>query len=151
MARTKRQIYPDFSCFIEEIDKNGITVELLQKIIQRHRGNHLYNKKLYEQYRVLEGSTKISNRKLKYNRRNEVNNQIHCAFMNEIVDFKTGYFVGKPIAYGYAKGEEAEEVTGGTDAVDAATKVVTDFTVRNNMFGVDMETVKYASIYGYFQ
>lgn len=40
-------------------------------------------------------------------------------------------------------------VTGGEVAVDRATKAITDFVTLNNMFGVDMETTKFASIYGY--
>ncbi len=51
--------------------------------------------------------------------------------------------------YGYSKGEEAEETTGGKEAVDRATKALTDFITRNNMYGCDMEITKFASIYGY--
>lgn len=147
--RNRKQLYPDYSAFITEIRENGITVELLQKILQRHRDNSLYNRKLYDRYTGLDGAIPIRRRRPRYEKQNAINNKINCSFMNEIVDFKTGYFVGKPIAYGYSKGDEAEEVTGGVEAVDEATKAITDFVVRNNMYGVDMETVKLASIYGY--
>lgn len=149
MARTKKQLYPDLTAFITEIDENGINVELLQKIIQRHRPNAKYNEELYDRYMTIEGGTPIFQRRTPYNRERDINNKINNAFMQEIVNFKTGYFAGKPIGYGYSRGEEAEEVTGGAEGVDAATKIITDFTVRNNMYGVDMEVIKYASIYGY--
>ena len=149
MARNTEQLYPDFGCFIKEINENGISIELIQKIIQRHKENALYNKNLYEQYVGIEDSIEINKRVPRFKKGNPINNKLHCAFVNEIVDFKTGYFVGKPIAYGYSRGNEAEQVTGGEIAVDVATKAVTDFVVRNNMYGVDMETVKRASICGY--
>ena len=149
MARNKKQIYPDFTSYIAEIQDNGISVLLLQKIIQKHRENALYNKKLYDRYMAVAGGVPIFERDAHYQKKNEINNKINNAFFSEIVDFKTGYFVGKPIGYGYGKGEEAEEVTGGSEAVDIATKTITDFVVRNNMYGVDMEVVKFASIYGY--
>ena len=149
MSRKLKELYPDYSQFIEEIKKNGISVDLLQKIIQKHKPNALYNRKLYERYMTMDGAVPIFNRKERYEEEKPINNKINNDFFSEIIDFKTGYFAGKPIGYGYSKGDEAEEVTGGTEAVDIATKAVTDFVTRNNMYGVDMETTKFASIYGY--
>lgn len=133
---------------ITELRKNGITVDLLYKIIQKHRFNSQYNKRLYGRYRTLENEVPIFNRVPRFDE-DSINNKINNDFFSEIVDFKTGYFAGEPISYGYSKGAEAEEATGGEVAVDRATKAITDFTTRNNMYGVDMETTKFASIYGY--
>lgn len=149
MSRFSYQLYPDFSAFINEIRQNGISTGLLQKIIERHQNNYIYNKGLYDRYQTLKEELPIYSRKPRFDEENPINNKINNDFFSEIVDFKTGYFAGRPIAYGYSKGEEAEEVTGGEEAVDEATKAITDFTTRNNMFGVDMETTKFASIYGY--
>lgn len=149
MARLETQLVPKYTAEIEEIRKNGITKELLYKIIQKHQPNALYNKGLYDRYMTLQGSLPIHNRKPRYDEENPINNKISNDFFSEIVDFKTGYFAGKPITYGYSKNDEAEEVTGGEEAVDNATKAITDFTTRNNMYGVDMETTKFPSIYGY--
>lgn len=149
MSRYSYQLYPDFSAFLREIRQNGITTALLHKIIERHQNNYLYNKELYERYETLKESVPIYSRRPRFEEEHPINNKMNNDFFSEIVDFKTGYFAGRPIAYGYSKGEEAEEVTGGEDAVDEATKAVTDFTTRNNMYGVDMETTKFASIYGY--
>ena len=149
MNRNLSQLYPDYTSEIEEIRKNGITTELLQKIIQKHKGNANYNRQLYKRYMVISKEVPIFEREPRFNEDKPINNKINNDFFSEIVDFKTGYFAGKPIAYGYSKGEEAEEVTGGKEAVVTATKAITDFTTRNNMYGVDMETTKFASIYGY--
>ena len=149
MSRDRSQLYPDYSAYIEEIEKKGISVELLQKIIQRHEPNAIYNRSLYDRYRTIEGGVPIFNRSPRFEEDKPINNRINNDFFSEIVDFKTGYFAGNPISYGYSKSEEAENVTGGESAVDIATKAITDFTTRSNMFGVDMETTKFASIYGY--
>lgn len=147
MSRKESQLYPDFTQFISVIKKEGITVDLLQKIIQKHRSNSLYNRKLYDRYKAID--VPIKKRMPRYDEEKPINNKINNDFMGEIVDFKTGYMTGKPIGYGYSKTEEAEEVTGGSEAVDIATKAITDFVTRNNMYGVDMEITKFASIYGY--
>ena len=147
MSRKENQLYPDFTQFISKIRQDGITIDLLQKIIQKHRGNSLYNRKLYDRYKAID--VPIYKRTPRYDEDKPINNKINNDFMGEIVDFKTGYMTGKPIGYGYSKGEESEEVTGGSEAVDIATKAITDFVTRNNMYGVDMEITKFASIYGY--
>ena len=62
-VRSKKQLYPDYTAEIEEINKNGISVSLLYKIIHKHRGNSLYNKKLYERYQALLEGVPIYSRK----------------------------------------------------------------------------------------
>ncbi len=149
MSRTKKQLYPDLYAFVDEIDRVGISPELLWMIIRKHRPNSLYNEKLYQRYMTMDGAVPIFEREPRFDENKPINNKINNDFFSEIVDFKTGYFAGTPISYGYSTTDEAEETTGGEAAVDAATKALTDFTTRNNMYGVDMETTKYASIYGY--
>jgi SPP1 family phage portal protein len=148
MPRTAKQQYPNFDAFIDEIELNGISPELISKIINRHRPNSKYNEELYNRYQTMDGGVPIFKREPKYEEET-INNKVNNDFFSEIVDFKTGYFAGKPLLYSYSSTEEAEAVTGGVEAVDIATKTLTDFITRNNMFGVDMETTKYASIYGY--
>lgn len=148
MSRTKMELLPEFSAELEEIRKSDITKDLLQKIIAKHKANAVYNRNLYERYMTLKESVPVFGRQPRYED-DDINNKINNDFFGEIVDFKTGYFAGKPIAYSYSKGKEAEETTGGENAVELAAKAVTDFTTRNNMYGIDMETTKFASIYGY--
>ena len=149
MVRSMSQLLPSFGAELEEIRKTGITTELLQKIIQKHRSNAVYNHSLYMRYMAVAEGVDIFSREPRFEEENPINNKVNNDFFGEIVDFKVGYFAGKPIGYGYSKTDEAEEATGGKESVEKATKAVTDFVTRNNMFGVDMEITKFASIYGY--
>lgn len=149
MARKEIEKYQDFTAFIDIIEKEGISPQLLSKIITRHRPNSKYNENLYRRYQTTDGGVPIFRREPRYGEADPINNKVNNDFFSEIVDFKTGYFAGKPISYGYSSNEEAKKVTGGVEAVEKATKTLTDFTTRNNMYGVDMETTKFASIYGY--
>lgn len=149
MSRTKRQLYPNLYAFVDAIDEGGITPELLTKIINKHRSNAKYNEDLHDRYKVLEEAVPIFKRQPRFEEDSPINNRINHDHFSEIVEFKTGYFAGAPASYGYSKTEEAEKATGGKEAIDAATKALTDFTTRNNMHGVDMETTKNASICGY--
>ena len=154
--RTESELYPDYTAEIDAIDANGITTELLVKIINKHSLNSTFNKGLYKRYEVLQGEVPILNREPRFKPEQMdgkpchiINNRIVNDFFSEIVDVKTGYFAGNPIGYSYSKTEESEEDTGGDEAVKAARKALSDFVTANNMFDVDMEVTKYASIYGY--
>ena len=147
--RTEMELVPKYTAELEEIRKNGITTELLYKIIQKHLPNSMYNRKLYERYMAIYGGVPIFDRQPRYEEENPINNRVNDDFFSEIVDFKVGYFAGEPISYSYSNTDESEQKTGGESAVDEATDALTNFTTRNNMFGVDMETTKNASIYGY--
>ncbi len=150
MTRSATELLPSFTAELEEIRKNGISTELLQQILAKHALNRSYNERLYQRYITVSEGVDIFERKPRFEEeKNPINNKVNNDFFGEIVDFKVGYFAGKPISYGYSKTDESEEVTGGKDAVNKATKAITDFTTRNNMFGVDMEVTKFASIYGY--
>lgn len=147
--RNKKQIYPDYSAEIDVINESGITPELVTRIIKKHADNSAYNMQLYERYQALDGAVPIFSRKPRFEEENQINNKINNDFFSEIVDFKVGYFAGKAIAYGYSTTAESENETGGEDAVSAASKALSDFITRNNMFDIDMETTKFASICGY--
>lgn len=148
--RAKKDLYPNFSAEIEYIRNNGVDEYILHKIINKHRYNSKYNQMLYDRYCTVEEGVPIFHRKPRFDENDAtINNKINNDFFSEIIDFKVGYFAGKPIAYGYSSTEESEEMTGGTEALDEATKALTDFTTRNNMYDVDMEITKFASICGY--
>ncbi len=162
MNRTKTQKYPDYTAYIEAIEKGGITEELLNKIIEKHSANATRSRELIERYEALEEGVPIFERQPRFEadkekRKEIINHKINNDFFGEIVDFKTGYFAGNPIAYSYSDTKEAKEDTGeaGDDAAereearDEASKHITDFVTRSNMFDVDMELTKFASIAGY--
>lgn len=142
--------YPDLTSYTRAIRENGITVELLNKIITKHQQNAEYNKRLYHRYKTLGASVPIFTREPRFEEDGKaINNKVNNDFFSEIVDIKVGYFAGKPIGYSYSASVEAEATTGGELATDLANKALTDFTVRNNMYDVDMETTKFATICGY--
>ena len=150
MIRTESELFPKFTAEIEEIRNNGITEELLNKIITKHLSNATYNKNLYKRYEAIAGGVPIFDRQPRYEEEKDpINNKVNNDFFGEIVDFKVGYFAGSPATYSYSVGDEAEKVTGGEEALNKASKALTDFTTRTNMYGVDMETTKKASVYGY--
>jgi SPP1 family phage portal protein len=167
-VRQEYELYPDFTAELEAIEESGITPELLDKIIQKHMPNAEYNKSLYKRYEGLYSEVPIYNRSPRFEDESDgekgiINNRIANDFVGEITDFSTGYFAGSPIAYSYSSSEESEEDTAGIFskiigglnkkkaelALKEAKKALSDFVARNNMFDVDMETTKYATIYGY--
>lgn len=156
--RKKNQKYPDYTAEIEAIKQGGITDELLNRIIRKHENNAACNRELIDRYEALEDGVPIFKRQPRFGDSEDViNHKINNDFFSEIVDFKTGYFAGNPIAYSYSDTEEALEDTGDAgdnsleaqEARDEASKRITDFIVRSNMFDVDMECTKFASICGY--
>lgn len=150
MSRTKEQCYPDYSAQLEQLRENGLTVELLVKIIEKHQPNSDYNRSLYERYQTLETGVPIFGREPRFPDDDEpINNKINNDFFGEIIDFKTGYFAGKPISYNYSTNDESEDETGGEQGIDEATKALTDFITRNSMYDKDMEMTKHAATYGY--
>lgn len=158
MSRSKNQKYPDYTAEIEAIEADGISDVLLRRIVEKHRYNAEHNKKLIDRYEALQDGVPIFDRQPRFGDSAEViNHQINNDFFSEIVDFKTGYFAGNPIAYSYSDTQESLEDTGDAgdtlgemqEARDIASKQITDFVTRSNMFDVDMECTKYASICGY--
>lgn len=158
MSRKRTEKYPDYTAEIEAIENGGITDELLRRIIEKHRNNAECNRKLIERYEALEDGVPIFEREPRFGDASDVINQkINNDFFSEIVDFKTGYFAGNPIGYSYSDTEESQEDTGEAGdtaseqeaARDAASKAITDFVTRSNMFDIDMECTKFASICGY--
>ena len=78
-----------------------------------------------------------------------INNRVNNDFFSEINDIKVGFCAGRPANYTYGDDYQAEEETGGEDAVEAASKALSDFIKRNNMFDIDMEATKFAAVCGY--
>lgn len=149
-ARSEKELYPDYTAELEALRENGITPELIQKIINKHKCNALRNKKLYDRYRGLEEGLPIFKRVPRFSDDPDaINNKLAHDFLGEIVDFKTGYFAGTAVKYEYAHTKEAAGETGGEAAVKDASKLISDFVTRSNMRDVNLQVTKRASIYGY--
>lgn len=150
MARKQREGYPDFTAEREAIQQNGVTPELVFRIIRKHRGNSCFNRKLRLRYCCYQEGVPIFGRVPRFHDNAALlNNQLNNDFFSEIVNVKTGYFAGKPIAYSYSKTAESESTTGGDAAAEICSKALTDFVTRANLYDVDMQCVKYAAICGY--
>ena len=164
--RSKAQKYPDFTAEIEEIEKSGIDDRILNRIINKHMQNAECCRELIARYEALDDGVPIFLRRPRFDDDRDgendpdssvINHKINNDFFSEIVDIKTGYFAGNPIAYSYADTRESLDETGDAGdgeeekkkARDEAAKALTDFVVRSNMFDIDMECTKYASICGY--
>lgn len=156
--------YPDYSAEIDAIEHGGITVELLERIIRRHQGCMNHMKRLYARYRTEADKVPVFTREPRFSdttvadadgqsqeleAESAINNKVNSDFFSEIVDIKVGFFAGKPANYTYGDDYQAEEETGGEDAVEEAAKVLSDFVKRNNLHDINMETTKFAAICGY--
>lgn len=148
--RSETQAYPDYAATTEYIEEYGMTDELLNKIIKRHRRNAKYNKQLHDKYNAFKEGVEIAKRVPRYdNDPHAINNKLNHDFFGDGVDFVTGYLTGVPIAYGYADTEESKQETGGERGIDQAIKAITDFATRTNLYDVDLGTVKNILICGY--
>lgn len=153
-----KHTYPDYQAEIDAIRDGGISDFLINRIVRKHRYNAKHSMELMERYRASEDGVPIFKRQPRFGDGDEViNNRLNNDFFSEGNDLFTGYFAGNPIAYAYANTEEALEDTGDVGdteseeqaARDAASKALTDFVTRSNMFRSDMELTKQAAICGY--
>lgn len=147
----KTDEYPNYSGYIAAIKVGGITTELVNKIITKHQNNAKFTEELYNRYKTREDAVPIFSREPRFTHDDkeveELNNKINNDFFSEIADIAVGYFAGNAASYKYADtGNEEEESTAATEQ---AQKTLADFVTRNNMYDVNMETTKYATICGY--
>lgn len=129
---------PDFSYEIEQIQKGGITPELVQRILRKFEPRQAEMKRLYLRYLGDPDGVPIYQRRLDDDRK--VNNRVANDFFGEIVDMKVGYFAGNPISYNYAKDDPNYEEAQG---------LITRFAALNNLPDLDVEVTKMAAICGY--
>lgn len=152
-TRRREALYPDYSAELQAYREKGADAEWVGRVLKKHLPNTRRSRELYDRYQNV--TLPIFGRRPRFEEEEAgINNKISNDFFSEIVDFKTGYFAGKPIGYSYSVTRESGEETGpgaGVDeeAVEAAGKALTDFTLRNNLFDLDMETTKFASCCGY--
>lgn len=135
--------------YIDLINQQGITPEIIRLMIQDHQATHdkalmLYNRyKAYEvpifdrtiaEYAETEGVYRIDNK---------INNHLNNAFDSDIVDTEVGYGFGHPISYSVQTDDDGNPLSPGLqDKID-------EFNTRNNISDMDSETGKKAIICGY--
>ncbi|MDA7028464.1 phage portal protein [Bacillus sp. CLL-7-23] len=138
--------------FIDQIKANGITPELISKIIDEHKADHDRMKNLYDRYKAEVNGVPILQRKaIDYEdfetgrmKRidHKVNNKLNNSFDSDIIDTKVGYLFGHPIAYEFDNKTEP-----GTDS--PVKQQIEDFNLRNHVSDEDSEWGKMATICGY--
>lgn len=133
--------------FKKLIDEQGVTPDIVQKVIEAHAEDHERMNNLYQRYKADLDGPKIFNRQaVEYEdfetggnvRRldDKVNNRINNAFDADIVDTKVGYMFGHPIGYNL----DGENPT--------LKKEIDTFILRNNTEDIDSEYGKMAAICG---
>lgn len=157
MLRTES--YPDYTGYIDYLEKNEITPEILNKIIGRHENSRNHMVQLYERYKCYADVLPIALRTPRFVDKTLVddsgkvipplNNRVNNDFFGEINDIMIGYFAGKAASYSYSNDRDAIDETGGTENVDDAKNALSDFVIRNNFYDLNQEATKFASICGY--
>lgn len=154
----KTEDYPDYSGYLDYLEEHGFDANIMNKIIARHASCRQRTTALYERYKCYEESVPIFSRAPRFNDglRDEngnpleqLNNKINNDFFGEINDIMIGYYAGKAASYSYSTDSDAEEDTGGEEAVEKAQKALTDYVTRNNFYDLNQEMTKYASVCGY--
>lgn len=133
--------------FKKQIDAQGMTREILLKILEAHEPEKVRMEKLYNRYKAdIDGPAIFSRETTQYDdfetggnvRRldDKVNNRLNNAFDADIVDTKVGYLFGHPISYNLD--EESESLK----------TEIANFNMRNNTEDLDAEFGKMAAICG---
>ena len=132
--------------FIEKIKSNGITAEIINKVVERNISKLNYVKSKYERYKGVEvpifkqkpirlGDFETGNNVYRID--DKIQNSVANSYDSDIVDTKVGYMYGVPIVYGY-------------DQEDANLKEkLKNFNLRNLSEDLDSELGKLATICGY--
>ncbi|MCY7919549.1 phage portal protein [Bacillus vallismortis] len=131
--------------YIGLIKQSGISGNIINMLIKEHSPTRQKMLKLYERYKVEASGVPILVRnpvdygssENEFFRRvdNKVNNRLNNAFDAEIVDTKTGYMFGHPIAY-ETDNEKLKDM-------------INTFNIRNTIDDADSELGKLATISGY--
>ena len=154
----KTEDYPDYSGYLGYLEEHGFDNTIMNKIIARHASCRRRTAALYERYKCYEESVPIFSRTPRFddglrddngNPIEQINNRINNDFFGEINDIMIGYYAGKAASYSYSTDVDAEEDTGGEEAVERAQKALTDYVTRNNFYDLNQEMTKYASVCGY--
>ena len=96
--------------FIEKIKSNGITAEIINKVVERNISKLNYVKSKYERYKGAEvpifkqkpvrlGDFETGNNVYRID--DKIQNSVANSYDSDIVDTKVGYMYGVPIVYGY--------------------------------------------------
>lgn len=129
-----------FEKFIELIERQGITPEIIANIIVEHGDLRQRTFNRYGRYQQSAQSTPILTREFEGEAANKINNKLANDYFKEIVDTKVGYMFGQPIVYNYDKNAQGYEL-----AVDKIER----FRIANSLDDTNAEWCKFSSMAGY--
>ncbi|OEH86275.1 phage portal protein [Desulfuribacillus stibiiarsenatis] len=122
------------------IKTNGnVTSQIIKDLIDSHAPERTRMKSLYERYKSSKSGVPIFARM--FEDTNKINRKINNDFFGEIVDTKTGYFMGHPVSYMYDTGNEKAKES-------KEQEIIKLFNTINNIDDQDAETAKMMAICG---
>ncbi len=137
--------------YIDIIQNEGVTTEIVQSMISDHKDEHDRMKKLYSRYKSeTEGVPILERTPFKFNISekeqiqridDKVNNRLANSFDAEVVDTKVGYMFGHPITYEFDDQRDPGTVSPTKELIDT-------FNLRNHVEDEDSELGKMAAICG---
>ena len=151
-AEITENIFPNYSSEIMRIEREGISSDVIDRIINKHEAKKNHMKALYSRWCTTEKGVPIFTRTA---RPDVVNNKINNDYFGEIVTTKIGYFAGTPFTYKYSKvdinNEIAEEDEGSISEQERKKniQVMKHFTRYSNISKADVTMSEMAEIVGY--
>lgn len=119
-------------------DKKEITLENVADVVGNAYGTHLKNRaELQYLYNYFRGKQDVRNKQKKS--RPEINHKVVVNRANEIVTFKSAYFLDEPIQY---------ISNGGEESVSEKVKTFNDFMIEEDKVSLDKEIVDWMHIGG---
>lgn len=129
-----------FEKYVDEIEKTGVTPEILKEVINEHEPMANRMKKMYGRYKQSKEDTPIFKREYSIDSANDINNKIANDWIGEIIDTKTGYIFGSPVLYQLEKSADNYQTV--LDHIEKWKK-------RNFIDDLNGESGKMAAICGY--
>lgn len=126
-------------------DGNSITGKQISDLVRENRDKHYRQVKLYERFKGTDKGVPILTRTFPVETASKVNNKLANDFFSDIVNTKTGYFMGNPVTYKYTEQDEDGSLIETTDA----DVLLQGFLKKNQVADLDSESAKMAAICGF--
>jgi SPP1 family phage portal protein len=132
--------------YIELIKKDGLSSDIIKLLLTERSARMDEQRILYARYRADAEGVPIKTRKYMIDgkeQRKKINNRLNTDFFGDIIDVKTGFMAGVPIAYGLDYKTDSSEA-----AYQAGVEAIKNFNKAEVIEDSDSEMIKMASICG---
>ena len=147
----KEDLFPNFNNEIYQIEKYGISKDIIKKIRKKQEYKKEHMKELYNRYKICEESVPIFGRS--FTEDGAINNKLNNDYFGEIVRTTVGYFAGSPFSYTYSQVDKDNTGNGEVNVPDETLErnidIVKHFVLYNGLADKDVEATKISSICGY--